>query len=152
MVSGKEHIKRVLDEIKLRGYSTESPFCIGKNSLKILRYSLENGLRIAEGGLYSSAHTLSHMTRLIKRRNGIAVPENHICDFPNNRKKMDLYYDRSAGLFIYVDEKHKSKYVIHPFYRVQIKRKITHRIMFITASKLKSTENFHFDRTRYEKI
>ena len=65
---------------------------------------------------------------------------------------MALYYDKYDNLFIYIDEEKKAKYVIHPNYKIQINRKNKTTIFLLTASRLKSLENFYNDKKRYEKI
>lgn len=152
MVKARDHILCVFGELSARGFSSEQPFCISRNLKDIKQYAMTHGVTIAGGGLYTSPRALSHMTRAIKVKNGIAVPAERIASFPESFQSMDLYFDQSAGLFVYVDEESTTKYVIHPFYSAQVRGRKKRLIMFLTASKLKSTENFHRDQTRYVRI
>ena len=52
--------------------------------------------------------------------------------FPQNRFKMDLYYDGEC--FIYTDG--QSKFIIHPNYKMKISRELVANVNFITATRI----------------
>lgn len=143
-----EIISRILQEIERFGFSIKKPVCIGHNEKRLSLYASENGINIASGGLYTSPKALAHMTRQIKIKNGIIVPSSKISAFPSMRQKFDLFYDKYAGIFIYVDTE-KNKYVIHPSYQLTLGKRKKQVVFFLTASKLKSLENFYNDTRRY---
>lgn len=64
---------------------------------------------------------------------------------------MELFYSLVDGAFIYLDRKRCASYIIKPHYEIKIRRKKTNEVTFITASRLKSTQNFGY-KNRYEKI
>ena len=98
-----EIISRILQEIDDNGFSSRRPVCIGHNEERLYRYASEHEINIASGGLFTSCRALAHMTRQIKHKNGIIVPNAMISLFPSSRRKLDLFYDKYAGIFVYVD-------------------------------------------------
>ena len=58
--------------------------------------------------------------------------------FPQNRFKMDLYYDDEC--FIYTDG--QSKFIIHPNYKMKISRELVANVNFITATRIKDPAEF----------
>lgn len=119
-----EIISRILQEIERFGFSIKKPVCIGHNEKRLSLYASENG---------------------------IIVPSSKISAFPSMRQKFDLFYDKYAGIFIYVDTE-KNKYVIHPSYQLTLGKRKKQVVFFLTASKLKSLENFYNDTRRYDII
>ena len=61
--------------------------------------------------------------------------------FPQNRFKMDLYYD---------DEDGQSKFIIHPNYKMKISRELVANVNFITATRIKDPAEFTLPK--YKKI
>ena len=151
-MEGGNKILSVFEEIDHNGFSSRPPFCIGGRDKRIVLFSVENGVKVAPGGLYTNAKALAHMTRAIKQKNGIAASNQAISYFPIRRKTMDLYFDKYANLFVYVDESSKTKYVVHPNYKLRIRKKNVCKQFFLTTSRLKSTENFTNDKRRYVQI
>lgn len=115
-------------------------------------FASRNGVAIAKGNLYMSSDSVQHAVRTAKKKAGKDVSEAELVAFPKTRRSMDLYYETTKGAFIYVDEANKAKYVIEPNYEIGAGTKGKKRVNFITASRLKSTENFHNDTQRYIKI
>ena len=151
-ISASEKIQSVFDDIHTKGFSSIRPFSIGMVERKMRNYANANNIDMANGGLYMSYSSLAHSMRTTKKNRGNTVTEQELIDFPKNRKGMDLYYDKGAKLFFYVDEANKAKYVVHPSYELQLNNKKKKAVNFITASRIKSTDNFHKDRVRYDKI
>ena len=58
--------------------------------------------------------------------------------FPQNRFKMNLYYDGEC--FIYTDG--QSKFIIHPNYKMKISRELVANVNFITATRIKDPKSF----------
>lgn len=115
-------------------------------------YASEHCVELAQGYIYMSPAALAHAMREKKQNDGVAVKPESVVSFLRTRRKMDLYYDRYDNLYLYVDEATKGKFVLHPNYMLKNNRKRKRRVCFITASKLRSTENFRMDKRRYEKI
>lgn len=98
-----------------------------------------------------SAHSISHAIRPSKAKKGIVVSDLELERFPLYRRKMELFFSRADGAFIYLDRNRCASFIIKPHYEIKIKRKKTNKVTFITASRLKSTQNFG-DKKRYIKI
>ena len=111
-------------------------------------FANSNGIEIAKGNLYMSPSAISHAMRDSKRSKGLTVQESELISFPSNRKRMDLYYDRTNRNFVYTDS--RSKYVVHPNYEMKTKGGKIKRVNFITAQKLNKYEVF--DKVRFKKI
>ncbi|MBR6466424.1 MAG: hypothetical protein IKS82_08315 [Bacteroidales bacterium] len=151
-VSGCNYIAAVLSELRVQGFSSREPYCLGRIEKRIRKFALSRKIHISGSKLFTNPRALSHMLRRIKKINGISVTERELCAFPISHTSMALYYDKYDNLFIYIDEEKKAKYVIHPNYKIQINRKNKTTIFLLTASRLKSLENFYNDKKRYEKI
>lgn len=145
-------IRGVFDDIRKQGYSRIKPFSVGQVEKRMRDYAKRESVEIAGGGLYMSSNSMAHAMRDSKKRDGVAITEDELAAFPAKRKNMDLYYDKKANLFIYLDEPNMAKYVIHPAYTLQIDRKNQKRVNFITASRMSSIENFKRDRNRYDRV
>lgn len=61
---------------------------------------------------------------------------------------MDLYYDKRAKNFVYVDG--TNKFVVEPSYSVKLKNGKIKKVLIITMSKMKSAS--HFNNAQFEKI
>ena len=59
---------------------------------------------------------------------------------------MDLYYDGEC--FIYTDG--KSKYIVHPNYKMKISREVVKLVNFITATKVR--DPMEFTLPKYKKV
>lgn len=151
-VSSNAKIVSVFNEIRRDGFSKREPFGVGNVEKRMKDFARAEGITLAPGALYVSPSSLAHATRGSKMRSGISLTEKELAEFPKRRKRMDLFYDTDAGLFFYVDKGARAKYVIHPSYEIKIKKKRTRKVNFVTASRLKSVDNFYLDRRRYRGI
>lgn len=143
----KEKILTVLSDIKRIGYSRITPFKIGSVEKRMSTFAERNGIQLASRDVYMSASAIAHATRDIKRMKGIVVSDKDLAAFPSRRKKMDLYYDSTTKNFTYTDG--KTKFIVHPNYRLTLpigKKKVTN---FITAS---ITDGNEFNQRNYTKI
>ena len=139
-------IRDVLSEIGRKGYSTASPFSVGKLEKRMIEYANNNGITLGGKSLYMGPKSISHATRSVKIRNGIAVSGTTLAKFPSNRSKMDLYYE--GKVFVYTD--YKSKFIIHPDYVIKTKNGKARKVNFITASKVNDPNEFKLPK--YKKV
>jgi len=143
-------IRAVLADIKSRGYSTSKPFSIGGVERIMKDYANSNGINIADGDLYMSPTQIAHAIRDSKKRDGVAVSQSDLENFPIMRYKMNLYYDDTVRLedrvFIYTD--FKNKFVIHPFREIKIDRTKTRVVNFVTAKLVTDVNEFN----KYKKV
>ena len=109
-------------------------------------YAKAKNITLAEGDLFMSSTQIGHSQRDSKIRDGVAVPEQALIDFPNKRYKMDLYYD--GEVFIYTD--YKNKFIVHPNYEMKISRNKEKYVNFITATKV--TKAIEFENPKYKKV
>ena len=75
---------------------------------------------------------------------GLVVSPNELILFPANRFRMELYYDGEC--FIYTDG--KSKFIVHPNYKMKISREIVAQVNFITATRIKDPAEFTLPKYR----
>ncbi len=65
----------------------------------------------------------------------------------NHLKRMKLYYDNKKRNFVYSDG--KNKYIIHPNYKLKIRRNTKTKVNFLTASR---TDGIEFNQDNYIEI
>ena len=143
----KEKIITVLSDIRRQGFSRISPFRIGSVEKRMSDFAKENGIELGSRDVYMSSSAIAHAIRDSKQAKGLAVSGNNLASFPSRRKRMDLYYDSTTKNFTYTDG--KTKYVVHPNYRLTLpdgKKKV---VNFITASK---TDGNEFNQRNYTRI
>jgi len=109
-------------------------------------FAQTNAITLASDELYMSAKQLQHCMRASKATKGLVVTDADLIGFPQNRFQMDLYYDGEC--FIYTDG--QSKFIIHPNYKMKIKREEIKLVNFITATR--RTDKKEFNGKRYIKI
>jgi len=93
-----------------------------------------------------SAKQLQHCMRASKGAKGLVVDDADLIGFPTNRFQMNLYYDGEC--FIYTDG--KSKFIVHPNYKMKISRELVTQVNFITATRIKDPAEFTLPK--YQKI
>ena len=142
-----EHlISTVLDDIRQKGYSSVRPFNIGKVELRMIEYANNNNILLGSDDLYMSAKQLQHCMRDSKHAKDLVVSDTDLIAFPHTRFTMDLYYDGEC--FIYTDG--KSKYIVHPNYKMKISREVVKLVNFITATKVR--DPMEFTLPKYKKV
>ena len=139
-------IAAVLDDIRLKSFSSVQPFSIGKVEARMSLFVQTNAITLASDELYMSAKQLQHCMRASKATKGLVVTDADLIGFPQNRFQMDLYYDGEC--FIYTDG--QSKFIIHPNYKMKINREEIKLVNFITATR--RTDKKEFNGKRYIKI
>ena len=137
-------IESVLTDISQKGYSSVQPFSIGKVEERMMQFAHTNAIILASDELYMSAKQLQHCMRASKATKGLVVTDADLIGFPQNRYKMDLYYDGEC--FIYTDG--LSKFIIHPNYKMKISRELVAQVNFITATKVKDPAEFTLPKYR----
>ena len=139
-------ITKVLDEISQKGFSSIQPFSIGKIEERMAEFAKINDIILGGDELYMSAKQLRHSLRASKEAKDLVVSKEELISFPARRFTMELYYDGEC--FIYTDG--KSKFIVHPNYKMKISREIVKRVNFITASR--RIDKMEFNGKRYIKI
>lgn len=86
-------IREVITDISRRGFSTVSPFSVGRLERRMSDFAKANNITLGSKSLYMSPKSISHATRSTKVRDGISVSGLTLARFPSNRSKMNLYYD-----------------------------------------------------------
>ena len=142
-----EYIQNVLHDLHTKSYSEQPPMRIANAERRMLDYAHANNIEISDAGLYLTSSAIAHAIRDTKQEKGITVPEKDLVSFPQNYKRMDLYYDTKKETFVYTNN--TVKFIVHPNYRIKIKRNKTKVVNFITASK---TEGKEFKQKNYRKI
>jgi hypothetical protein len=142
----EELIAAVLDDINLKGYSSVLPFSIGKVELRMSQFAEINDIMLGSDDLYMSAKQLQHCMRASKNAKGLVVDAAELIAFPQSRYTMDLYYDGEC--FIYTDG--KSKFIVHPNYKMKVNREQTKLVNFITATR--RIDKNEFNGKRFIKI
>jgi len=137
---------KVLDEISQKGFSSIQPFSIGKIEERMAEFAKINDIILGGDELYMSAKQLQHSLRASKEAKDLVVSKEELIAFPARRFTMELYYDGEC--FIYTDG--KSKYIVHPNYKMKISREVVKRVNFITASR--RIDRMEFNGKRYIKI
>lgn len=144
--TASDKIRGVFDEINKNGFSKAQPFSIGLVEERMIDFSKENGIDIPSKKIFISSKSISHSVRHSKSAKELSVSQKDIINFPQKRRKMDLYYDGKG--FIYTD--YKTKYIINHNYEIKIKGKKSNRVCFITAGRV--TDANEFKLKKYTKI
>ena len=139
-------IASVLSDIRQKGFSFMQPFSIGKVEVRMKLFAQANAVILASDELYMSAKQLQHCMRASKATKGLVVDDADLIGFPQNRFRMDLYYDGEC--FIYTDG--QSKFIVHPNYKMKISRELVVNVNFITATRVKDPAEFTLPK--YKKI
>ncbi len=139
-------IAAVLEDINQKGFSSVMPFSIGSVENRMLQFAEANGIELASNELYMSAKQLQHSMRASKNTKGLVVEASELIAFPQSRFTMELYYDGEC--FIYTDG--RSKFIVHPNYKMKINRDLVAKVNFITATR--RTDKKEFNGKRYVKI
>lgn len=146
-------IRNILADIEAKGYSSASPFSIGKVDKAMREYAEKHGITLGSNDIVMSVKQITHTLRESKTEKGLAVGTNHLAEFPTRRARMELYHDSSNGNFLYFDRARNEKFVIHPNYTMKVKignkRETVQKVNYITASKTNATE---FNLPKYKKI
>ena len=135
---------KVLDEISQKGFSSIQPFSIGKIEERMAEFAKINDIILGGDELYMSAKQLQHCLRASKGVKGLVVDDADLIRFPKSHFQMELYYDDEC--FIYTDG--RSKFIIHPNYKMKISRDLVTQVNFITATRVKDPAEFTLPKYR----
>ena len=111
-----QKIRSIFRSLRRDGISKALPFSVGHVEKRMRDFANANGIAIANGDLYMSVKGITHARRPSKIRDGLAVSESDMAEFPKKRSQMDLFHDGTS--FIYTD--YKNKFIIHPNYELKI--------------------------------
>lgn len=140
----EELISSVLEDIRQKGYSCIQPFVVGNVEERMKQFAQVNGIPLGGDELYMSAKQLQHCLRASKGVKGLTVDDADLIRFPKSRFQMELYYDDEC--FIYTDG--RSKFIIHPNYKMKISRDLVTQVNFITATRVKDPAEFTLPKYR----
>ena len=151
--STRMKIRDVFREFRRNGYTKTEPFAIGRNEKRMTEYASANDITLGSKSLYFTSKSIAHPNRSSKERKKLTIPAKSYEDFPQKRKKMDLYWDGDA--FVYTD--YREKFIIKPNYEVKfkttrngkkhVKKK---KVCLVTAGKVRSRNDFN--ASRYRKV
>lgn len=137
--SASDKIKKVIRDLKSpKGYSSQKPFSIGLVEKRMSNFASENGIELSSKSVYMSTKSITHAIRKTKGEKGLTVKGKDLIDFPSKRRSMDLFYDGKS--FVYTD--YKTKYIIHPNYKMKIDRKKISKVNFVTAGRVADPNEF----------
>lgn len=144
-----EKIASVIAEIKRNGFTRNTePFPIGRVEERMKSFARENGVELASNSIHMTSKQIVHTFRDAKKDAGIDISEKELISFPKSRMKMDLYYNHENNTFVYTDN--KSKFIIHPNYKVKSRKNKGKKVNYITASRMKDKSEFNMKK--YKKI
>ena len=98
---GSIKLNSVISEIQQNGFSTDSPFTIGKIENEIKRFARENGIELSGDEIVMTVKQISHSERGSKEKDGKTISSQHLAELSLRRDKMEIYHDDKA--FIYSD-------------------------------------------------
>lgn len=134
----------VIDEIERNGHSRAEPFAIGKVEKRMKDFAEKEGITLASSSIYIRPHDIGHALRDDKKAKGINVSPEELRQFPNNKKRMALYYDKYDNKFIYTNG--TTKYIINPDYKIKIRREKIKVVIFLTATKINNMDEFLLEK------
>lgn len=146
MGKAAEKIARVLSDIRRQGFSSVSPFSVGRVEKRMKDYATSHGIALGSGQIYMSSRSISHTMRDSKQAKGLTVSTNDLLSFPKSRRRMELFYDGHG--FVYTNR--KTKYIIHPNFEIKTKSGKTRKVMFVTAGIVTNPDEFSLPK--YKKI
>jgi hypothetical protein len=146
MGKAAEKIARVLSDIRRQGFSSVSPFSVGAVEKRMKEYAKTHGITLGSEQIYMSSHSIAHTMRDTKVKTGMAISASDLMSFPKSRRKMELFYDGSG--FVYTNR--KTKYIIHPNYKIKTNSGKVKRVMFVTAGVVRNPNEFNLPK--YKKI
>lgn len=138
-----DKIRDIYADIHLYGYSRRPIFAFGRVERRMLEHAKANNITLGSRSMYMGPKSLGHARRDLKVDKGLAVSIAEMASFPKARYKMDLFFDGES----YVYTNYKSKFIIHPNYKIANKGK---RVAFVTASKVNDIREFLLPK--YEKV
>ncbi len=143
--TAENKIRSVFNDIRTKGYSSVQPFSVGHVEKRMQDFAKVNGIEIADGDMYMSVKGITHAQRVTKVRDGFAVSERDMEQFPSKRAQMDLFYD--GVKIVYTD--YQNKFIVHPNYTLKISQGKTKKVNFVTAGKAGRGE---FNLPKYKRI
>lgn len=146
-VIASRRIRNVINELNDKKFARYQSFSIGNVDSEMSAFASENDIHISSKQIYMTSDGISHSLRPFKKNIGKSVDEKTLVNFPKNRKSMHIFYDKVKQNFIYTD--YKSKFIVHPNYRIKIFKHKSVKANFITASK---AQELDFNGKNFVKI
>lgn len=138
-----DKIRDIYADIHLYGYSLRPAFAFGRIERRMDEHAKANGITLGSRSIYMSPKSLGHARRDTKIEKGLAVSIAELSAFPKARHRMDLFFDGES--YVYTD--YKSKFIIHPNYKIGSKGR---RVAFVTAGIV--TDAREFSLPKYKKV
>ena len=137
--SASDKIKKVIRDLRSpKGYSSQRPFAIGLVEKRMEKFASDNNIELSSKSVYMSTKSITQAIRKSKGEKSLAVSGKDLIDFPSKRRSMDLFFDGKS--FIYTD--YKTKYIIHPNYKMKIDRNKISKVNFVTAGRVADPKEF----------
>lgn len=152
--SAKQKIKAIIARIyerrrlNIREAPSKKPFSVGRVEREMSDYANANNITLATPNLYISDERIAHAIRETKQRDGVAVSDEDMANFPSSRYRMKLYYDSKHKNFVYQDG--RNKFIVEPNYEIKDKSGRTRHVLMLTASLI--TDINEFNMRKYIKI
>lgn len=137
-------IEKALTQWENEGKITGNPIRVGYVDREIRRHAKQNGNALANSSMYFTGKGLSHAERASKVRDGLAVSKKDFSRFPIDKSKMKIYYDTSTKNYTYTDG--KNKFVLKTNEVIKIRRGKKTTAVLVTASKLRSADEFNMKK------
>ncbi|WP_392436454.1 hypothetical protein ACF3N7_05330 [Cruoricaptor ignavus] len=145
--STSNNIQSVINDLNNTGHSERKPIVIGLVDKEMIVYASNNNIDLGSKRIYFTAKQIAHALRITKKNSGKSIPESALVNFPQDRKKMHLYFEM-GGVFVYTDM--INKFIVHPNYKIKVKKGKTKVVNFLTAGKV--IDPTEFKQSRYKKI
>lgn len=139
-------IRNIYNDIQLNGHTRAQTFTVGRVEGRMKDFAAQRNTTLAGKSIYMSAKSIAHTFRQSKRRDQKTVSIDDLAKFPLGKSKMDLFWD--GEVFVYTD--YKSKFIVHPNYKMKIGRNKGRRVNYITATKV--TDSNEFSLSKYTKV
>ena len=142
------NIGNAIKEYNEKGYITSLPINVGKVENEVARHAKSIGKPLENNTMYFTGNALVHSMRDMKQNEGIAVSAKDFKAFPKTKSSMKVYYDKSTGNYTYTNG--KNKFVLQPNVRVKLKNGKKSVVSLVTATKMRSVDEFNMGK--YELI
>ena len=146
--TASQKIADVIADIDRDGFSRASPFAIGRVEKRMKEFAEREGITLASDSIYMRPHDIAHALRDDKKAKGISVSSDELKEFPRKKSRMDLYFDKDDGKFVYTNG--VAKFIISPNYQIKLNRNKIRVINFITATRI--SDDSEFNLVKYQKI
>lgn len=143
-------IRSALTERADKGFVSSGPIYVGKVDPAIVEHAKSMGNSLKSKAMYLRGKEIKHATRTAKQLAGISVSQDDLSQFPQDKIRMEIYYDTLTGNYTYTDR--INKYVFKPNKSIRIRKQQKQAMSLVTASKLREGGYTEFRMKKYIKI